>query len=84
MAETKWTKTDIKNRIREELKCDYGFIKHLMKWTKLQSYKTHLILIVFQYRMKIKYLKLYMMITKITATHGNLIMKQITEKTRNT
>lgn len=40
MAETKWTKTDIKNRIREELKCDYGFIKHLMKWdeiTKLQD-----------------------------------------------
>lgn len=37
MTGKKWTKTDIKDRIRNELQCDYGFIKHLMKWNRIQE-----------------------------------------------
>lgn len=33
----KISKNDIKNRIRDELKCDYGFIKDLTKNGTIQS-----------------------------------------------
>lgn len=38
----KFSKLDIKNRIREELKCDYGFIKHLMKWGTIEEMQNEL------------------------------------------
>lgn len=37
MEGIKICKNEIKTKIREELKCDYGFIKHLTKWGLIQK-----------------------------------------------